>query len=142
MINKQYNKKIKRLLDTDFWNIWNFLSVVSVLHKALCDFVNDHGFLPRILLLNFDNCARENKNMYVFSYCYMLVELGIVEEVLISFLLVGHTGSCTQWNVIFSIFKVKMFIWIYDPTILRTLYYKKLKIQDFNSTPAKISRNL
>lgn len=41
--------------------------------------------------MQMDNCIRENKNRYVFSFAAMLVELGIVREVIIGFLLVGHT---------------------------------------------------
>ena len=67
--------------------------VVTVLHKSLNQFLSDQKFLPRILVLNFDNCGRENKNKYVFAYCYTLVELGIVEEIIVCFLLVGHTGN-------------------------------------------------
>ena len=67
--------------------------VVSCLFRLLVDFVNDHKFLPKILHVHADNCGRENKNMFVFSFLYCLVQLNIVEEVIVSFLLVGHTGN-------------------------------------------------
>lgn len=38
-----------------------------------------------------DNAANTNKNKYVFSYFAQLVQLGIVREVTVAFLLVGHT---------------------------------------------------
>ena len=66
--------------------------VVTLIYKMLHTFIEDHGFLPRKLFLTSDNCARENKNQYVFAFLYGLVELGIVEEVVFSFLHVGHTG--------------------------------------------------
>ena len=38
-----------------------------------------------------DNCAKDNKNKYVFAYSSLLVAKGIFNEVFMSFLLVGHT---------------------------------------------------
>ena len=66
--------------------------VVTLIYKMLQTFIKDHGFLPRKLFLTSDNCARENKNQYVFALLYGLVELGIVEEAVFAFLHVGHTG--------------------------------------------------
>ena len=47
--------------------------------------------LPEVLYLQMDNCARENKNKYVFAFCALLVELGIFRKIKVSFLMVGHT---------------------------------------------------
>ena len=38
-----------------------------------------------------DNCARENKNRYVFGYLGLLVQRKVFKEVILSFLPVGHT---------------------------------------------------
>ena len=67
--------------------------VVTVIHKLIEDFLKDHKKLPRTLHINTDNCARENKNRYVFGYLAALIELQIFTEITIDFMLVGHTGN-------------------------------------------------
>ena len=47
--------------------------------------------LPPILRVQLDNCAKDNKNRYVFAYWSLLVAKGIFKEVFVFFLLVGHT---------------------------------------------------
>ena len=59
----------------------------------ITNFIEDHGFLPKVLHIHADNCGRENKNKYLFSFLYSLVHLDICKEVIISFLIVGHTGN-------------------------------------------------
>lgn len=49
------------------------------------------GCLTRKLYIQLDNCGRENKNKYFLACMALLVKNAIVEEVLISFLMVGHT---------------------------------------------------
>ena len=44
----------------------------------------------KVLLL--DNCARENKNRFVFSWLAALVAFDIFNEVTVEFLVKGHTG--------------------------------------------------
>ena len=51
---------------------------LNVLMKALETYASRSGSLPEVLYLQFDNCWRENKNMYVLGFCYLLVALGIV----------------------------------------------------------------
>ena len=48
---------------------------------------------------------RENKNRYLLSFFAALVQMDILQEVVVSFLLVGHTGNegCLQNLVIFDI---------------------------------------
>ena len=41
------------------------------------------GQLPPTMYLQMDNCWRENKNLYVFCFLALLVELGIFEKVVI-----------------------------------------------------------
>lgn len=66
--------------------------VVTVLFKLINMFKQDHGFLPTKLAIQTDNCARENKNQFVFAFLYSLVDMKIFEEVTLNFLHVGHTG--------------------------------------------------
>ena len=83
--------------------------IVTIIHHLLKDFMEDNdGKLPRKLHLNLgksdflfhgnnhifsDNCFRENKNRYLFSWLANLVELNIFLEVSINFLIKGHTGK-------------------------------------------------
>lgn len=53
--------------------------------------VSTEGQLPPVLYVQADNCGRENKNRYIFSFLALLVAKRIVKEVLVSFLMVGHT---------------------------------------------------
>ena len=69
--------------------------VITILYHVLQAFLADHHKFPKFLHLQADNCARENKNRYVFSFLSALVELGIFEEITMDFLLVGHTGKQT-----------------------------------------------
>ena len=61
---------------------------ITVLENILYMYRNE---IPPTLYLQLDNCGRENKNRFVFSFCSLLVELGIFDKVKISFLMVGHT---------------------------------------------------
>jgi len=47
--------------------------------------------LPHIWLLQMDNCARDNKNCYVFAFASLLIARRVLEIVEVGFLLVGHT---------------------------------------------------
>ena len=62
---------------------------MGVLHAVQ----STRGSLPPILCIQADNCARENKNKFIFGLCATLVGLGYFEEVRVGFLLVGHTHS-------------------------------------------------
>lgn len=42
--------------------------------------------VPRRLLIQMDNCVRENKNKYVFGFLAYLVEVGIFSEVILTLL--------------------------------------------------------
>ena len=54
---------------------------------------NELGRLPRKFLLQTDNCRRDLKNQYVLTYLYLLVDMGIFEEVLMSNMPPGHTHN-------------------------------------------------
>jgi hypothetical protein len=62
------------------------MGVLNAVHSA-------RGTLPPILCIQANNCARENKNKFLFGLCATLVGLGYFEEVRVGFLLVGHTHS-------------------------------------------------
>ena len=48
-----------------------------------------------------DNCWRENKNRFLFSFLSALVQLKVFEEISVNFLIVGHTGN--EVDQLFSI---------------------------------------
>ena len=66
--------------------------VITIIYHLLQAFLQCNKKFPRCLHVNTDNCGRENKNRYVFSFLSALVELGIFHEVTMDFLIVGHTG--------------------------------------------------
>lgn len=51
------------------------------------------GTLPPVLIIQADNCGRENKNQHVIAFCSWLIEIGFFQEVRLYFLPVGHTHS-------------------------------------------------
>ena len=54
---------------------------LNVLMSTLEAYVREHNVLPEVLYLQFDNCWRENKNVYVLSFAYLLVAMGIIKKV-------------------------------------------------------------
>jgi hypothetical protein len=60
--------------------------------------------LPPVLHVQMDNSWRENKNRYVFCFWSLLVARRIVKEVVVSFMIVGHThddldASFGRWSM-------------------------------------------
>lgn len=53
--------------------------------------LNDGERLPKTLLLQMDNCAKDNKNQFMMRFLGTLVLREIFEEVRVGFLVVGHT---------------------------------------------------
>ena len=47
--------------------------------------------LPKKLYLQMDNCSGANKNRFMFAFSHLLISRGVFEEVVLSFLMVGHT---------------------------------------------------
>ena len=47
--------------------------------------------LPRVLYIQLDNCSKQNKSQYLIAYLGLLVGWDVFEEVILSFLPVGHT---------------------------------------------------
>ena len=64
---------------------------IEVLHRVLTDLKKDRGFLPPVLYLQLDNTSKQNKGRFLLGYLAFLVELGVFEQVQLSFLPVGHT---------------------------------------------------
>ena len=67
--------------------------IITLVHLLLQEFQKDFGKFPKKLHINADNCWKENKNRFLFSYLASLVELEIFDEVSLNYLLVGHTGN-------------------------------------------------
>lgn len=57
--------------------------------------------LPPILLLQMDNCGRENKNQHLVKYLSALQDAGVFSRIEVHFLPVGHTHS--QIDQLFSV---------------------------------------
>lgn len=49
------------------------------------------GTLPPTWFLQMDNCKGENKNCFVLGFCAALVAMGWFREIVVSFLISGHT---------------------------------------------------
>jgi hypothetical protein len=47
--------------------------------------------LPRNLLLQMDNCVKDNKNQHLLSFLSLLIMKDVFEEVKLGFLVIGHT---------------------------------------------------
>ena len=47
--------------------------------------------LPKKLFLQLDNSAKDNKNRYVVAFCSLLTARRVFKEVIVGFLIVGHT---------------------------------------------------
>ncbi len=47
--------------------------------------------LPKTLLLQMDNCVKDNKNKYLLPILLLLSAREVFEEVKLGFLVVGHT---------------------------------------------------
>ena len=47
--------------------------------------------LPPLLHIQMDNSSRKNKNRYIFCFWSLLVARRIVKELVVSFMIVGHT---------------------------------------------------
>lgn len=66
---------------------------IHFLHQTLLHIwqVCQPGDMPPTLHLQMDNCSADNKNRFVLAYLCFLVQQGIFKEILVSFLIVGHT---------------------------------------------------
>ena len=64
---------------------------IEVLRRTLHYLSHTSTDMPPVLHLQLDNCGGENKNQFVLGYLSYLVQAGIFHEILLSFLIVGHT---------------------------------------------------
>jgi hypothetical protein len=64
---------------------------VEVLHQELMKTMKNEGKLPKTLFLQLDNTTKQCKSKYVMGYLARLVRDGVFDEVIVSFLPVGHT---------------------------------------------------
>lgn len=80
-----------------FWTYPNFVqggsAGATVLHRVLCAVLKRERCLPRVFIVLMDNTCKENKNNCVIKYLALLVFYGVFDEVIVVFLLVGHTHS-------------------------------------------------
>ena len=66
--------------------------IIDALHRLLKD-LRRSGPLPKRPYLQFDNCSREKKNGFIFSYLESLVEIPLFDEILVGFLPVGQANE-------------------------------------------------
>jgi hypothetical protein len=77
--------------------------------------------MPKIYHWQFDN-SRENKNWTILTYAHLLIEYGFVDEIYLTFLIVGHTH--TKLDQYFSVLStaVQNVEFIGSPLALHYLY--------------------
>lgn len=102
----------------------------SVIHEA------DQQVLPPTLYVQLDNCSRENKNLFMFLYLESHVAWSVFEEVIVSFLLVGHTDEDIDQT--FS--RTSNILCLFDsitlqdlPSALRAAYIKNTKVDHLHN---------
>ena len=59
------------------------------------------GTLPRVLMIQVDNCGAENKNRVFFAFLGWLVAHGVFDTVVVSYLITGHTHIDVDRNFSF-----------------------------------------
>lgn len=64
--------------------------IIEALHRSLMDIYITKQ-LPKVMYIQVDNCTRENKNRFFFSYLESLVEWKVFDHILVGFLPIGHT---------------------------------------------------
>ena len=84
-----HGKKTTALVDLQQWPHGSSFTITCLL-KVLAMASTDNK-LPPVLYIQLDNCSRENKNKYFLAVMAIIILKGIVNEVIISFLMVGHT---------------------------------------------------
>ncbi len=66
----------------------NYIATIIMAHLK---YLREKGNLPPRLHIQLDNCGRENKNCFILAFICFIVQQGIVNEIELSFLIVGHT---------------------------------------------------
>ena len=80
--------------------------VVTIVYLLLQEFIKDHQKLPRKLHLNLDNCWKENKNRFLFSFLASLLQLNVFEEISCDYLMVGHTGNEVRYKMVYRFLQI------------------------------------
>ena len=75
---------------------------ISILFDVLYHIQMKLGQLPKKLFIQTDNCGRDLKNQFVFTFYWTLVDLNIFEEIIVSHMPVGHTHG--EVDQMFSVF--------------------------------------
>ena len=65
--------------------------IITILMRVITLVFEHKGVLPPVLLIQADNCGRENKNQYMVGFLGWLIEQGYFCEARMYFLVVGHT---------------------------------------------------
>jgi hypothetical protein len=65
--------------------------VIECIHRILEDTATSPDGIPPILMIQLDNTTKQNKNQFIVGYLSCLIEWGVVDKILVSFLPVGHT---------------------------------------------------
>lgn len=69
-------------------------SIVSMLHFLLHEITMEHsGTRVKSLKMHADNCAGQNKNRFVLFYLCWRTLVGLNEEVMLTFMVAGHTKN-------------------------------------------------
>ena len=66
---------------------------ITQIHTALVFTQDKLGQLPRKMMVQTDNCCRDLKNQYLLAYFYLLVDLAVFDEILMSNMPIGHTHN-------------------------------------------------
>jgi hypothetical protein len=64
---------------------------IDTLHRVLVHLIKKNGSLPPKLYLQLDNTSKQCKGQWLFYYLAALVDHGVFEKIVTSFLPVGHT---------------------------------------------------
>jgi hypothetical protein len=100
---------------------------IEVLHRELVKTIETEGKLPKKLFLQLDNTTKQCKSKYVIGYLARLVRDGVFDEVILSFLPVGHTHE--DIDQLFS----RLAIWLRTHDCLSRLDLTKAAAHAFES---------
>jgi hypothetical protein len=75
---------------------------IECLHRILTDMKQSGKPIPKTIYLQLDNTTKQNKNRYLIAYAACLVEWGVTDRVIISFLPVGHTHEDIGMYIFFG----------------------------------------
>jgi hypothetical protein len=64
---------------------------IDILHRCMKAELDRTGTLPKIMFLQLDNTTRQCKSKFVLAWLQYLVQVGVFDEIYVSFLPKGHT---------------------------------------------------